>query len=75
MLISRQKSGNILIEILLNCQSNHMPSILGEQMFTLAFAQYVKTRRETGGRVYTIEYCLVPYKQKPALSDSCFIAA
>lgn len=42
MLISRQKSGSILIKILLNCQFNHMPSILGEQMFTLALTQYVK---------------------------------
>lgn len=75
MLISRQKSGNIPIEILLNCQFNHMPSTLGEQMFTLALTQYVKTWRETGGHVYTIEYCPVPYKQKLALSDSCFIAA
>lgn len=73
--MSRQKSGNILIEILLNCQFNHMPSILGEQMFMLALAQYVQTPRETGGRVYTIEYCLVPHKQEVALSDSCFIAA
>lgn len=52
-----------------------MLSILGEQMFMLALAQYVKTRRETGGRVYTIEYCPVPYKQEVALRDSCFIAA
>lgn len=42
MLISRQKSGSVLIKILLNCQFNHMPSILGEQMFTLALAPYVK---------------------------------
>lgn len=42
MLISRQKSGSILIKILLNCQFNHMPSVLGEQMFTLALAQCVK---------------------------------
>lgn len=42
MLISRQKSGSILIKMLLNCQFNHMPSVLGEQMFTLALAQYVK---------------------------------
>jgi len=52
-----------------------MPSILGEQMFTLALVQYVKTPRETGGCVCTIEYCPVPYKQKVAVSDSCFIAA
>lgn len=44
-----------------------MPSILGEQMFMLALAQYVKTQRETGGHVYTIEYRPVPYKQKVAL--------
>lgn len=42
MLISRQKSGSVLIKILLNCQLNHMPSVLGEQMFALALARCVK---------------------------------